>query len=144
MKFPFQSGLVWGLSCLCQTAGVRQRGRVGDRRYRLELNSVPLMKPFTQQVMNYLCGFPFSLRLILNFVSCPFQRRKSPSHIIRKTEMSPFLLGDDDGLGNKGTWSFIWTFRIFSCTCLLPDGTITAACGNNPPLLLIPIRVSSQ
>lgn len=58
------------------------------------------------------------------------------------THLFAICSGTDAALANKGCSSFIWTFRTFSCPSLLPDGTIPAACGNNPPLLLIPIHVS--
>lgn len=55
-----------------------QRQSVGDARRRSEAELVPLMKPFTQQVMKHLCGVPFSLCLILNFISCSFSRKEKP------------------------------------------------------------------
>lgn len=53
---------------------------MGDARCRSEAELVPLMKPFTQQVMNYLCGVPFSLRLILSFISYSFSKKQKPLH----------------------------------------------------------------
>lgn len=128
-----------------------QRESVGDVRCRSEAKLILLMKPFTQQVMNYLCGVPFSLCLILNFISYSFSKKEKPLRTSsefqedKKCSVSPISLLTclPSTRGRTLVW-FSWTFGIFSCTFLLADGTITAACGNSPPLLLIPIHVSSR